>query len=210
VLSSKVKRMKQGFRCNHDGFTIIELAVAMVVMGIVLVSVLTFMNSSFAQYLSLQREGMVLGDLTTQSQRVTRVVRGLTDITQASANELTFYAYFSPTDDVVSLVRYYRSSDGSVLYADVTPLTANPPYGSLVTSSKKTYTLMNNLAFDSNTKTFTYLNSSSAELIGGTLDLKNIKGVKVTLTSKPGVSAADNPSQTIVSLTALRNRKTNL
>ncbi len=113
---------------REKGFTLVELLVVIVVLGVLSTAAVTFFSTAFVQYLSLQEDSSSIGDLAVQSQRVASVVRGSTDIIAASDNDLSVYAYFYPNDQFESQVRYYKSADGKKLLADVTPMTIQPPY----------------------------------------------------------------------------------
>ena len=79
-------------------------------IGIIIVPVYTFFNTSLSQYISLQAEGSSFSDLATQSQRVANVMRGLTDINSVSATDIDCYAYFAPSDAYVSSAGAMRRS----------------------------------------------------------------------------------------------------
>ena len=194
---------------SQSGFTITELTVVIVLIGLLTTSLFAFFNTTSTQYFALHEDSVQFGDLANQTQRVAKVVRGLTDITQATADELTFYAYFYPNDTYVSLVHYYKSPDGKILYADVTPMTANPPNGALITSSKKTYTVLNPLKNVAGLNIFTYQDASGNTLPMPVADLHTIKGVSITL-AVPSKNPGPNGASTMSLSVSLRNRKTNL
>jgi prepilin-type N-terminal cleavage/methylation domain-containing protein len=194
---------------NQEGFSLLELLVVFTVLGVVVATSLGFFTNSINQYVNLQREGMEFGDMTLQSQRITNVLRGLTDITEATSDSLTVYAYFSPNDTYVSLIRYYKNADKTALSADVTPMTANPPIGTPLTSQLKTFAVIENFFNDTNVKTFEYLDSGGTNLSLPIADLHTIKGIRVTL-SVPTYAPIANKSTSISSQVSLRNRKTNL
>ena len=193
---------------NAQGFTIIELAISISVISVVTIIIYTIFNTSFLNYLGLQRNNIAFDTMNRNSQRIATVVRGLTDITLADANELTFYSYFSPNDNYVSLVHYYLDGSNPSLRADVTPLNANPPSGTPQSSRKQSFTVIEQFVAQT-TPTFEYLDSSGATLSQPIADLHTIKGIRINLAQK-----IDDPKQTETttnSLTvSLRNRKTNL
>lgn len=191
------------------GFTLVEVTVVIILIGIVAVPAFTFFNTSFNQYLSLQSEGSSFTDLSVQSQRIGNVMRGMTDINSASAAEIDCYAYFAPSDTYVSRIRYYKTADNKKLLADVTRMTANPPQGVPIPDSTQTFTIIDSFYQAAGVNTFTYLNSSGGALAFPITDLRTIKGVQVTLAA-PGGNLSDTSSQTVSLQVSLRNRKTNL
>ena len=196
-------------KLSSAGFTIVELSMVMILIAIISTATYTFINTSTSQYLALQQDGIVFGDLAFQSQRIAQVVRGLTDISQASADEITMYAYFYPKDTYASLIRYYTDSTKTTLYADVTTMTANPPIGTPIASTKKTYTIISPFYAPTGISTFTYLDSFGATLAMPITDLHTIKEIKITL-AVPVKAPVVNGNDSISLLVSLRNRKTNL
>jgi prepilin-type N-terminal cleavage/methylation domain-containing protein len=191
------------------GFSLVELMIVIVMVGVVSTTTYTFFLTSFNQYLALQTEGMVDADLAMQSQRIASVMRGITDITAATNADITLYAYFSPSDAYVSEIKYYKNGAGNKLLADVTPLTANPPAGTLITASKQTYTIVDPFITLSGVNTFEYLDSAGATLTVPIADLHTVKGVRVNLAS-PVKSPTSTGNSAMSVQVSLRNRKTNL
>ena len=188
------------------GFTLVELMIIMTLIGIISLTFYSFVNTSLSQYLSLQKDGSDFTDLSYQSQRVGDVLRGLTDIISESANDVTCYAYFSPNDAYVSLIHYYKTAGNKQLLADVTPLTANPPNGTLITNKKQTYTIISNFYQASGVTTFVYLNDAGSPLTLPISDEHTIKGMQVNLAAR----GAHSSDQSISLQVSLRNRKVNL
>jgi prepilin-type N-terminal cleavage/methylation domain-containing protein len=193
-------------RSNQNGFTIIELIITLLVTGMVSSMLYVFFNNSLSQYFNLQKEATNFTDLARQSQRTANVLRGLTDITTASANELIGYSYFSPADTYVSLIRYYKNPGNTKLLADVTRMTSNPPIGTPITSTKQTFTIIENLQLPP-VDLFAYLNSAGTPLALPVTDLRSIKGIRVNLVA---ISGNKSVGQTLTVEVSLRNRKTNL
>lgn len=191
---------------GRKGFTLVELMIVIVLIGIVGTTFFVFFNDSLSQYLALQKDGTAFTGLASQSQRLANVLRGLTDITSESANEITCYAYFAPNDTYTSQIHYYLSSDGKKLLADVTPMTANPPIGTLITSQTKTFTIISDFYQPDGTTLFGYLNDTGAALTLPIPDEHSIKGIQVNLAAQ----GANNSDQQITLQVSLRNRKTNL
>ncbi|MDQ5885978.1 MAG: hypothetical protein QG628_375 [Patescibacteria group bacterium] len=203
------RRNSNNIRNNSVGFTIIELMVVLVLVGVLTTNMYVFITGSTNQYLTLHADSASFSDLSIQSQRIANVLRGLTDITEASNDGITMYAYFVPNDTYVSIIQYYKNNEGTKLLADVTPMTANPPIGTPITAKKKTFTIIDNLKNVSGINNFDYLDSAGGLLTMPIADLNTIKGIKVNL-----AVPVDGPTQggnSSVSLSvALRNRKTNL
>lgn len=186
------------------GFTLVELMVSIALVAVVSMIFTTLFISTFKNYLSIQKDGTAMTQLAAQANRVATVVRGVTDIVSADANDLVIYAYFYPSDAYVSEVHYYVAN--GQLLADVTPMTANPPTGTLETDKARTYTIIDNYYQAAGTNLFTYLNSVNTTLATPLTDTAPVSSVQITL----AVPQADNGSQTLQVLVSLRNRKTNL
>lgn len=193
---------------KQHGFTLVELMIAIGIAGLIAMGVYSFFGSSIKQYFNLQEDSLAFSSVAAYSQRIAGVVRGTTDITDASSNSLTMYAYFSPNDQYVSLIHYYPSDGNTTFKADVTRMTANPPIGTLITDSLKTFTIIDSFYLPSGTNTFEYLDSSGGTLAMPISDLKTIKGVRINLATKPIKVGA--PSTKMSVEVSLRNRKTNL
>ncbi len=194
---------------NSRGFTLIELMVVMVLVGVISTAAYTFFNTSLTQFFGLQKEGMVFGDLASQSQRIAKVLRGSTDVLIANNSEIQVYAYFSPNDAYTSRVRYYKSAGGDIMYAEVTPMTSNPPIGTPITAQTKTYTVIPEFYSGAGVNTFEYLDSAGVTMPLPISDLHTIKGIRVTL-AVPVDSLTNGGNDTMSLEVALRNRKTNL
>ena len=192
------------------GFSIPELLIVMVVCGIIAASFFTFFDTSLKRYLALQQDGTSFAELASQSQRVAGVLRGLTNITEASNTDITIYAYFSPEDTYVSLVHYYQNGAGTVLYADVTPMTANPPIGTPITAEKQTYTIISSLYTTPGVPMFVYLDAGNNILSIPISDLNTIKVIKINLAIPVASSSTPGDNDALTLQVSLRNRKTNL
>lgn len=193
---------------KQKGFTIIELIIAIIVGGLLSTALFVFFGNSITQYITLQEDGSAFTDVSLNSQRIASVLRGGTDITQATNSSITLYSYFAPNDQYVSLIKYYPSNDNTKLLADVTRMTANPPTGTAITSSKRTVTIINDFYLPANTNTFDYLDSAGGTLNMPITDFTTIKGVRVNLVTKASKRNAV-PTKLSVEV-SLRNKKTNL
>lgn len=194
---------------TNQGFTIVELVITLLLLSIVTTVAYTFFNTTLTRYLGLQRNSSAFTDLASQSQRIANVLRGSTDIISFSTNDLTVYAYFFPNNNYVSQVRYYLNPTKTVLYADVTPMSTNPPLGTPVTANKKTYTIIRNFYQPSGTNLFTYLDSGGNAMTMPIADQHTIKGVRINL-AVPADNPTPNAAQSLSLTVSLRNRKTNL
>jgi prepilin-type N-terminal cleavage/methylation domain-containing protein len=187
------------------GFTLVELLVVISVIAVIFVSFATFFTDYIILYSKYQQDATAFSELASQSQRISDVLRGTTDIVSAAANDLTVYAYFAPNDTYVSLTRYYVS--GSKVLADITPMTANPPTGSPITASKKTYTILSNYYQPSGSSLFSYFDASNTQLTVPVSDEHSILQIGVNL-AEPGSQTKTGQNLNIT--VSLRNRKTNL
>ena len=184
---------------------------------IITVSLLSFLvlvfygsfNTLVFNYFRVQQTATQFSDLAFASQRVANVLRGTTDFIAVSDNEATVYAYFYPNNAYVSQIRYYLNASNTQLLADVTPMTENPPTGTPITASKKTYTIIPNYFKASGVNLFTYLDASGNTLTLPVSDQHIIKGMKIVL-AVPKVDANSTTGQTMELNISLRNRKTNL
>lgn len=194
---------------NAKGFSLAELVIAMAIIGILTIASFTFFVPTLNQYFSLERDGLTFSQLAIQSQRIAKVLRGLTDITAANSNDISVYAYFSPHDAYVSLIHYYLNAGQTQMLADVTPMSANPPNGTLLTAQQKTYTIVDNFYSSPSVSTFVYMDDAGNALTLPITDLHTIKAIRVNLVV-PQTQSQISGSNTINVQVSLRNRKTNL
>jgi len=194
---------------RQGGFTLVELLVVMVLIAIVSDVGYRFFSTTLNQYLALQQNSTVSGELALNSQRIGNVLRGSTGIVSAAANDLTVYAYFSPNDTYVSQIRYYLNNNSTQLMADITPMTANPPIGTPITAQKKTYTIIQDYFKSSSLNLFAYLDSSANALSLPIVDLNTIKSIQINL-FVPINKPTPGGNQQVSLQVSLRNRKTNL
>ena len=192
---------------NEAGFSLVELLVVISLVAIVFFIFASFFTNYLTLYSKYQKDSLSFSEMAQQSQRISQVLRGLTDIVSESANDITVYAYFAPSDNYVSQVHYYLDGTGKKLMVDITPLTANPPNGTLLTAQKKTYTIISNYYQAPGVNLFNYYDA------GGTLqtlpiaDEHSIMQIGVNLAEPAGHGSKVQSLNVTVSL---RNRKTNL
>ena len=192
-----------------QGFTITEIMVVMAISSMLLVTVYVFTSSSITSMMRLQAEGLARSKLADGSYRVSKVLRGVNHIEQANADTITAYSYFAPDDQYTSKIRYYLNGTQNKLLADVTPMTADYPTGSLLTAQTKTVTIINNFYKVTGQPTFKYYDATFAQLTSPVSDLQSIKNISVQLYVKKYDSKATDIVSTEVTV-SLRNRKSNL
>ena len=192
-------------RRSQAGFTLIELIVAATVFGILSLAFGNFLVGSMTNYQYLQAQSNAAADITNLIGRVSRVVRGSTDVVDAQANTLTVYAYFSPQDAIVKKVRYFVS--GTTLNVGVTPPTGTAPNYTYDSANETVTVIAKDLVMGS-TPVFTYYDDNGTTL-SATPNLSDIRQIGVAVIMNPDVKRLKTPlsNQTIVSL---RNKKTNL
>jgi prepilin-type N-terminal cleavage/methylation domain-containing protein len=195
------------YESAEAGFTLVELLVVISVVAVMFISFGTFFTNYLILYSKYQQDASSFTELASQSQRVAEVLRGATDIVSESANDLTVYAYFSPADKYVSLTHYYLNANSTALMVDVTPMSANPPIGSPLTASKKTYTILTNYYKPAGGSLFTYYDASGTALGLPISDEHSILEIQVNL-AEPASHTKNG--QTLSVTVSLRNRKTNL
>lgn len=194
-------------RHDETGFTLVELLVVISVVGVIAVSFATFFTDYVILYSKYQQDATNFTELASQSERISDVLRGATDIVSPGANDLTVYAYFSPADTYVSLTRYYLNATGDKILVDITPMTANPPIGTPINANKKTYTIINNYYQVSGGSLFNYYDASGTQLTLPISDEHSIIEIGVNLAT-PGSQTKTGQNLNIT--VSLRNRKTNL
>jgi hypothetical protein len=190
----------------QSAFTLIELLIVITLTFIISIGFYTFFKTNLFTYLNLQKDATTFTDIAWQSQRVANVVRGLTDIVSAADEDLVMYTYFFPSDTYVSKVHYYLGNSGKTLYADVTPMTSNPPVGTPITANLKTHTIIPEYKQSGGVKLFEYLDTAGAPMALPIADLRMVKAIRVNLAT----TTSGQTNQAITLSVSLRNRKTNL
>ena len=188
---------------NTSGFTLVELLIVIAIVGFVWLAFSMFTNNYLLLYTQYEQDGLNFTELANQSQRVASVLRGLTDIVSESSNSLTVYAYFSPRDAYVSEVSYYLNTSGTELLATVTPMTANPPIGTLETSEATTYTIISHYYQAPGVSLFQYYTAGTL-LTLPISDEHSITAIQVNL-AEPTAEKSPN-GQSLATMVSLRNR----
>jgi prepilin-type N-terminal cleavage/methylation domain-containing protein len=196
-------------RPNNKGFTLSELVVVMLMSSILIITLFVFTSSTINSFLKIQAQGLASSRLSDSSFRVSRVIRGSNYIEVANQYQITAYAYFSPQDAYTSKVSYYLNGAEDKLLADVTPMTADYPIGTLIAAQKKTVVIVDNFYKLPGFPAFKYYTSNFTELSSPVSDLQAIKNININLYTKVYQSSATDYTSSSVSVN-LRNRKTNL
>ena len=207
--------MSHKFSKNQKGYTITEIIIVILFIGILIPAMFTFFDGVMSGYIRLQEEGLSFSQLSGDSQKVNNVIRGLVDFKSTASeltnnpNELKLYAYFSPNDDKASLVRIYLSDNNTKLKVDVTPRTADYPYGTEVTDPNlvKHYTVVEN--FDKKKNLFEFLDENNNTItMNSSTPMNSIKNIKINLAAKKSKNSSESIDMS--SIINLRNRKNNL
>lgn len=191
-------------RNHHSGYTLVELVITMAIIAITVTALVNLTVQSSRGYKYLQTQSNASVDLSNTLDRVAKVTRGATDVTEAQANRLTIFAYFSPQDTVVKKITYFV--DGTDLKATVIPPSGTAPNYTYNPAQGTTKTIAKNLT--NGGIVFTYYNETGAQLSGSftTSQIKQI-GIAMIINPNPKVLRKPMSSQTTVTL---RNKKTNL
>lgn len=196
---------------TQKGFTITELIMVTVTAGILVTAIVGFFNGNINQYFKLQADGLAYSEITQNSQRLARVVRGIKNIELAEANKIVGYSYFAPSEQFTSKVTYQLVNANTQMQATVVPMTADYPLGTLKTGETRQVTVIDNFYKKTGVNTFEYLDAS-----GNTMpfpidssNINSIKSVRIKLNVK-GYGSASNSVISNELVVNLRNRKTNL
>jgi len=194
-------------KLSSQGYTLVELLVSMTLLVIIGMVFLVFFKSALFSYLNLQTDASNFTELSSQEMRISSVIRGLTTINSASANDLSIYAYFYPNDTYESLTHYYLNQSGNTtkLMVDVTPMSANPPIGTPLTAQEKTYTLLDSFYKPSGSSLFTYFDNGGNQLTPPISNLDTVEAIRVNL----GTTVSSGGNQSLQVQMSLRNRTTN-
>ncbi len=195
-------------KLSSEGFTLVELLVVIMVIGVLFTAFASFFNNNMILFFDQQQNSMNLTELQNESQRIGDVIRGTYDIISAQPNSLSLYAYFSPNDTYVSEIDYYLNSTGNQLMASITPMTANPPIGTPITTSTTVYTVISNYYAAPNSSLFTYYDANNNVLTPPIADERSIINIGINL-AEPIYNSPSNQSQTLSLYINLRNRKNN-
>ena len=193
------------FLRRNEGYTLLELIFVIGITGMMTLALVSSVVTTSRGYQYLDHQSRAAVDLSNTLNRVSKVIRGTTDVIDAQANTLTIYGYFSPNDAVVKKIRYFKS--GNKLMVGVIPPTGAGPNYTDNQSDEEVSVLQDNLSMGSSS-IFTYYDASGTQLTGtfATTQIKQI-GLNMAINPKPTILEKPISNQTIVTL---RNKKVNL
>lgn len=196
---------------NQAGFTITELIMVIFTVAILGTALVSFFNGNLNQFFKLQADGLAYSEITQNSQRLARVLRGLKYIEVAEPDKIVGYSYFAPSEQYTSKITYELVSNSTIMQATIVPMTADYPLGSLDTSKTRTVNVINSFYKKTGVNTFEYLDASG-NMIPFPIDSNNINSIK-SIRIKLNVKGYKTNSSNVISnelVVNLRNRKTNL
>lgn len=190
---------------KFSGYTLLELIFVIGITGILTLVVMTFAINSARGYKYLEAQSNASVEVSSNLNRVSKVVRGTTDIVTADPDSLIIFGYFSPNDAIVKKIRYFK--DGSRLAVGVTPPSGTAPNYTYNQGDETISYLVNDLSMGSSSL-FTYYDEAGTQLTGAfaVTQIKQI-GIRIDVNAKPNVLTKPVGSQTRVTL---RNKKVNL
>ncbi len=191
---------------NQVGFTISEMVIVISLLSIVAILFANFFSDNYKSYIQLQQNTVRVNTLSSASQRIARVLRGLTTISTAEPTDITGYAYFTPRDTTLSRVRYYFDGSSNSIKVSVIPASGTAPNYVYNSASERVTTIAENI--DGTVAIFTYLDTANQPATFTTDTYKDIKGIGLHLKGST-VAGYSSPFEIKTSI-SLRNRKTNL
>lgn len=196
---------------NQKGFTITELIMVIATASLLVTALIGFFNGNINQYFRLQADGLAYSELTQNTQRIAKVIRGLKYIEVAEQDRIVGYSYFAPSEQYTSKITYELVNGNTKMQATVIPMTADYPLGSLITGQTRTVTIINSFYKKTGVNTFEYLDASG-NTMAFPIDASNINSIK-SVRIKLNVKGYQTNSNNVISnelVVNLRNRKTNL
>lgn len=197
-------------RLNKRGLTFLELLIVITMSTFLVMVIAGFIVRSFTIFMELQARGLAQSKVTDSSLRISKVFRGITYVETADDDRVTGYAYFAPNDQYTSKILYYLDTTDNKIKAEVTPMTADYPIGSLLTGQKTTVTILDNYYPISGIPVFRYYNANYSELSSPVTDIQSIKNIEVNLQTGYNLSKNNQKYASSNVSVNLRNRKTNL
>jgi len=190
---------------SEGGFTLLEVIVASVLVGILAIPLMMFGYKGLQSYTFLETQSQTSTDLSTLSERIAKVVRGATSVITATSSTLTIYGYFDPDDTKPDQIRYFMS--GTTMDIGVTPPSGTAPNYTYPSANEVIHTAYTSMALGA-TPMFTYYDSSGNQLAAGfTTSEVQAVGIYVAANPTPGQNSVPISVSTMVTL---RNFKTNL
>lgn len=192
---------------KQTGFSIIELLVVITITSAILITIIPFFTRSFRSYLTLQANALHKADLLEAHDRVGRILRGSTEITDAQGDEITTFVFFTPQDNLESKVRVYTDAEGRLL-ADLIRPNGTPPNVTYPEEDTEQVTLATNIA--NATSIISYYDENGDEVENPNIDLAAVRQLEFKLVApRPYPPNGSESTETINRIT-LRNYKRNL
>jgi flagellar hook assembly protein FlgD len=183
------------------------LLVVITLVSVIVVAIIPFFTRSFRSYLSLQANALHKSELLTAHDRVGRILRGSTEITDAQTDEITTFVYFTPQDNLESKVRIYTDADGRLL-ADLIRPSGTPPNITYDPDDTEQVTLANNISNASSI--ITYYDEDGDEVADPNTDLAAVRQLRFELEAPKPYPPNGSESTLTVNRVTLRNYKRNL
>jgi prepilin-type N-terminal cleavage/methylation domain-containing protein len=192
-------------RKYEDGYSLLELLVVIVITGMIALPLSTFFIKGLSSFQFIQVQSDTALELQTLTDRVAKVVRGVTNVDTASPNTLIVYGYFSPQDTVIKKIRYFVN--GTNLNIGVTPPSGTAPNYTYLSSDEVITTTRIDLAMGANSL-FTYFDDAGNQLTGS-FQPGQVKEIGIFVAANPNTRQIPVPISISTKIT-LRNLKTNL
>lgn len=192
-------------KSQEAGFSMIELLIVAVVLGIMSGVIFVFFNTSIVSFFRIQESAILTSNQTSAIYRMGQVIRSATRITEATDSAITMYAYFSPQDSTLSQVRYNYNSATKSLEVERIRATGTAPNYTYPVANKETRQILTNVQLQ--TPIFSYRDALGST---GPFDATTYQDIKsVTLDIKTNGTRKVNGSEMKLQL-SIRTRKTNL
>lgn len=187
------------------GYSMVELLISALIVGIMSGTLFIFFGSAFNNFFKIQESSIMVNDKTRTLYRIAQVIRSGTTIAEATADNLTIYAYFSPQDTTLSQVRYYYSSASKTVKVDRIKAVGTAPNYTYPIANKQTFTLIDQIILTGNLFSYLDANGDNGPFTAPTY--KDIKTISIDLNTASNYKTTASQLKTTVEM---RNRKTNL
>lgn len=190
---------------NQKGYTLLELLIVVVIIGLISVPLTNFSIRSMTSYFRLDAQSHASTDLLMLSNRLTGLLRGATSVETAQDNTITFYAYKNLTDTAVSKYRYFIS--GTTLSMGIIPPSGTAPDYTYPSGNEVVKVLRSDLVMNGQ-PAFSYYNEDNNQLTGS-FNVGVIRKVSLFFSANPRPKQMSRPI-IIQNSVSIRNLKRNL